>query len=395
MRTVCLALAGALFSQSASAETVRAEICRRGDDLRTIEIVEPGTVGLACDVVYSRDRGANVSVPYNANVDSSFCRASAAEMAAKLIAEGYECAPRLSDAIEASLAGGPGPVKATPAPEPQPVVAAGAPSPAQLPLDQQLERIAAAEPAPEISPDAASAPPPRDEIAELLSQPEAAPVAEPTGYEQKIASAEAPAAAATEAVSAEPVHLAAGAQASEFRAPAPPRSTGARRLVGKAPSLDGIVDAAATGPAVASTAATPPASGLPARDSADIIKSVLAANMAAWNEGNLDAFMAGYADSAELMMVKDDVVVTGWKNVRKSYEEDIAASGMGRLAFDGLNVTIASDDVATVVGRYSVSRSETQSNGVMTLVMKQVEGRWRIMQDTRVAAAASPPALND
>ena len=85
VRIICLLAAGAFAAQPASAESLRAETCRKADDIRTIDVISPGTVGLACDVVYSRDGGANVAVPYNANVDKDFCRARAAELAKHML----------------------------------------------------------------------------------------------------------------------------------------------------------------------------------------------------------------------------------------------------------------------------------------------------------------------
>jgi ketosteroid isomerase-like protein len=135
-------------------------------------------------------------------------------------------------------------------------------------------------------------------------------------------------------------------------------------------------------------AAEADAAGIPARNPEDIVRGVIAANAAAWNEGNLDAYMGGYANSAGLLMIVDAAVTTGWQPVRKLYEKDIAASGeMGRLSFDNLDIKMTSDDVATVVGRYSLGRANKAYQGVMTLLMKQVDGRWRIVQDTRIADA--------
>jgi ketosteroid isomerase-like protein len=51
---------------------------------------------------------------------------------------------------------------------------------------------------------------------------------------------------------------------------------------------------------------------------------------------------------------------------------------------------MASAEVATVVGRYALNAGPTAMTGAMTVVMKQAEGRWRIVQDTRIRDAAIP-----
>ncbi len=360
MKFVVLLTAGAFAATDAGAEIARAESCRKGSDLRVIEIVAPGAVGAACDVRYVRDGGANVTVPYNANSDSNFCRARAAELAATLIADGFECSTAASQAVEASLAGG----------KAEPAAAAPESLNAQLAEHQDNARGGAA-------------------ALETLAQPE------------QIAAAPAPASpepAPLPSAEAAPVHLAADVRPSSFRAPRPSRTTGAGRLVGAQPSIEDIIDvAASSSPPPLPTHAVPSeklaaatAAGIPARDPAAIIRSVLAANAAAWNEGNLDAFMSGYADANDVSLVKDGAVAKGWSQVRKAYGEDIAAGGeMGRLSFDTLDIQLTAADVATATGRYGLERSAGASSGVVTLVMKRIDGRWRIVQETRVADA--PP----
>lgn len=361
MRIICLLGAGALASQAVSAEDIRAEICRKGADVRVIEVISPGTVGLACDVVYSRDGGADVAVPYNANVDKDFCRARAAELAANLIADGFDCATQEADLIDAALAGGETVAAATDAP-----------------LNVQLKQLEIAS----------------DQLADVRSNEPGAPLEQPQMIATAEPSAMAPSAAPVvqsmqEPAPAEPIQLAADARPSEFRAPRPPKATGPGRIVGAQPSIEDIIDVSI---ATETQSQTPSVASLPPRTTDEIIRGVLSANAAAWNEGNLDAFLAGYVNSAELTMVKDAVVTTGWRDVKKAYEQDIAANaGMGRLLFENIEISITSPEVATVIGRYAVAQNDRNSAGVMTLVMKQIDGRWRIVQDTRVASAAPMP----
>lgn len=362
MRIICLLGAGALAAQTASAESLRAETCRKGPDVRVIEVVSPGSVGLACDVVYSRDGGANVAVPYNANVDKDFCRARAAELAANLIAEGFDCTDRGSESIETALAGG------------EPVAAA-----ADAPLDVQLKQLEIANDQPTDVPSS--------ELGAPLEQPQMSASAEPLATGPTTA----PAAQGLPAP-ADPIQLAADARPSEFHAPRPPKASGPGRLVGAQPSIADIVDVATAPKTDSSVATAPSEAGLPSRSADEIIRGVLSANAAAWNEGNLDAFMGGYANSAETTMVRNEVVTAGWRDVKKAYEQEIAANaGMGRLSFENISVSLTSAEAATVVGRYSLVQGDRSSTGVMTLVMKQIDGRWRIVEDTRVAGPPLKP----
>lgn len=352
MKFLVLLLAGLVATADAAAQAPRAETCRKGDDVRRIEVVAPGRVGLACDVVYSRDGGLNVAVPYNANVDSDFCRARAAELAANLMTDGFSCESEASDALEAQLAGGPELLAANESDSP--------------PLDVQLERLEQAT-AP-LESDAHASP---AQVAAAPAEPEPASMAEPASGRQD---------ARPVGEVAAPVQLASNSKPSEFKAPRPPRAKGPGRIVGAQPSIEDIIDVA-----------TPPAAtvadgAVAMRASEDIIRGILAANAAAWNEGNLEAFLEGYANSPDLIVLRGAVVTTGWKDARRMLEERIeAAGGMGRLSFKALDVRMTSDDVATVVGRYALTGTKAASAGVTTLVMKQIDGRWRIVHDTRIA----------
>lgn len=379
-----LALAG---TGALAQDGARAESCRRGDEVRVIEVLSPGIVGKACDVRVIRDSGARVTTPYNANADKNFCRARAAEIASEWTLEGFECSTALSGAVEASLAGG--------EPALTPPIAAPAPDAierklTELSLDQQAEQIGA-----EIRQPAAPEAPAIDAQAPLvmapIDNPEPAPAPETAPQRPAIAEAlpSLEGIIDPEPVAATPVILTAGAQPAIERAPRPAKTNGAGRLVGAQPSLEDLIDAS-TG-AAATPATMAKAGALPPREAPDIVKGVLAANAAAWNEGNLAAYLAGYDQSADVRLVVGTEVATGFNGVRKYYETMVASAGaMGRISFSDLDVTMTSREIATIVGRYAHDGGASRSAGAMTVVMKQIDGRWRIVQDTRVRDAAVP-----
>lgn len=360
----------ALASGDARAE---GETCSRGGDVRVIEILAPGAVGAACDVRVTRDGGAQVNTPYHANVDRNFCRAMAAELASKLTADGFSCRTAASADLEAALAG------------------AEAPTPpaesalTELSLDQQADQLGlatapAGAPAPAIEPEPAAAPAlamapianPEPELAPRAAPaPKPAPAADAAPSLEGIVDLDEPASA--------PIVLTEGAQPAATRAPRPNRN-GAGRLVGVQPSLG---ETAA--PVLASAGA------LPQRSPEDIVKGVIAASAAAWNEGNLTAFLNGYEQSSSVRLVSGGDVVTGIAALRKHYQAQVQASGaMGRLSFSDLDVSLTAPEVATVLGRYAHDAGLAKTAGAVTLVMKQVDGRWRIVQETRVKDADVP-----
>jgi ketosteroid isomerase-like protein len=374
---MCTVLAPVLgFGSAMAAEGSRAESCRRGEDVRVIEVLTPGTVGTACDVRVTRGGGADVKTPYHANADRNFCRAMAAELASELTLEGFECSTAASGAVEAALAGGDAP--ADPIGEKL----------TELSLDQQAEQLgvagAAAEPpaaAPVASPalamaPIADAPPAPEPNAESVVAAKAAPSLE------GIIEPDEPAAA--------PHILTAGAQPALERAPRPVKN-GAGRIVGAQPTLEDIIDVSVDAPQPAAAPQLASVGALPSRATRTIIEGVMAANAAAWNEGNLPAFLAGYQNSGDVRLVADGAVAAGFSNVRRHYETLVASTGaMGRLSYSNLDVTMTAADIATVVGRYAHESGTARSAGAMTVVLKQIDGRWRIVQDTRIRDADVP-----
>lgn len=380
LKVAFLASAAASFglaSAASAAEGARAESCRRGDDVRVIEVLTPGDVGSACDVRVTRDGGAKVNTPYHANADKNFCRAMAAELASELTLEGFECSTPLSGSVEASLAGG----EVAPTPPPAEAVLT------ELPLDQQAEQLgldgAPAPAIPEAAPALVMAP-----IADAPPPPKPEPAPEPAAVAAAAPSLEG--IINEEETSATPVVLTAGAQPALTRAPRPVKN-GAGRLVGAQPSLEDIIDVSVSAPDRVVSPQPVAAGALPSRSTEDIVKGVIAANAAAWNEGNLPAFLGGYDNSGDVRLVADGAIATGFGDVRRHYEQAVKDAGaMGRLSFADLDVTLTSTDVATVVGRYAHASGQQQSSGAMTVVLKQIDGRWRIVQDTRVKDAMVP-----
>jgi uncharacterized protein (TIGR02246 family) len=142
--------------------------------------------------------------------------------------------------------------------------------------------------------------------------------------------------------------------------------------------------------------AAPPASAEPTpgfqqRAAPDVIRATLEAQAAAWNDGDLDAFMNSYWKSPDLRFVSGSTVSKGWAATLKRYRERYGQGGsLGYLSFDDLDVQMIEDDVAIVVGRFLLERADGNSGGAFTLVMRRIDGAWRIVHDHTVADA--PPA---
>lgn len=120
------------------------------------------------------------------------------------------------------------------------------------------------------------------------------------------------------------------------------------------------------------------------------IQSVLRAQQDAWNRGDIDKFMNGYAKSASTVFVSDDEVRRGWETVRDRYRQKYSGrTKMGTLGFSDIEVTMLSPDAAVVLGRWALKRPNDQPHGRFTLIFKRLPEGWRIVHDH--TSAAPPP----
>jgi len=117
------------------------------------------------------------------------------------------------------------------------------------------------------------------------------------------------------------------------------------------------------------------------------IQSVLSAQQDAWNRGDIDAFMNGYAQSASTAFVSEDEVRRGWETVRDRYRLKYSdRAKMGTLSFSDIEVTMLSPDAAVVLGLWRLKRANDEPHGRFTLIFKRLPEGWRIVHDHTSAA---------
>ena len=69
------------------------------------------------------------------------------------------------------------------------------------------------------------------------------------------------------------------------------------------------------------------------------VRKVLATQNAAWNRGDVDAFMVGYWHSDSLMFIGKSGVTYGWQNTLNNYKKNYPDTAtMGKLQFTLITV---------------------------------------------------------
>ena len=120
---------------------------------------------------------------------------------------------------------------------------------------------------------------------------------------------------------------------------------------------------------------------------ADEIRAVIEAQQQAWNGGDIDAFMNGYARAESTTFVSEDTVRRGWETVRARYKQKYSdRTKMGTLAFSELEIDLLSNDSAVVLGRWQLQRANDQPHGRFTLIFRRANDGWKIIHDHTSAA---------
>lgn len=114
------------------------------------------------------------------------------------------------------------------------------------------------------------------------------------------------------------------------------------------------------------------------------IRAVLDEQQVAWNKGDLDGFMRGYANLPELTFYSGGNVTSGWQATLQRYRNTYQNGGkqMGRLTFSNLEIHVLAPDAAWVGGRWQLEMPDGKKpGGLFTLIFRKLPEGWRIVHD--------------
>jgi ketosteroid isomerase-like protein len=114
------------------------------------------------------------------------------------------------------------------------------------------------------------------------------------------------------------------------------------------------------------------------------IRAVLDAQVAAWNRGDLEAYMAGYWHSPDLEFYSGATITRGWQPTLDRYRSRYQAAGkeMGHLTFDGVAIDVLSPTTATARGAWRLQMKQGDPpHGLFTLILRKFPEGWRIVHD--------------
>jgi beta-aspartyl-peptidase (threonine type) len=128
-------------------------------------------------------------------------------------------------------------------------------------------------------------------------------------------------------------------------------------------------------------------------DAIAAVRSVLDRQVADWNKGDLDGFLAGYWKSPAVVFQSGGQRFDGWEAMRDRYRRRYQAEGraMGRLVFSGLDVEPLGPEAALARGRWQLTMPDGSTpGGLFTVIFRKLPEGWKIVHDHTSADEAKP-----
>jgi ketosteroid isomerase-like protein len=128
----------------------------------------------------------------------------------------------------------------------------------------------------------------------------------------------------------------------------------------------------------------------PAGDVEGGVRAVLAAQIQAWNRGDLNGYMAGYWNSPDLVFFSNGQETRGWQPTLDRYRARYQGAGkeMGTLDFPVLDILTLGPEAAVARGRWRLKLSSGKElTGMTTVVFRKLGEGWRVVHDHSSADA--------
>ncbi len=113
------------------------------------------------------------------------------------------------------------------------------------------------------------------------------------------------------------------------------------------------------------------------------ILGVLDHGARAWDAGNLDEFLSDYLPDSGTTFITKTGVLHGIDAIRGVYAARFAPGARrDSLHFQNVEVDVLAPDVVNTIAWYVLTRGDSiTARGPTSLVMRRVNGRWRIVHD--------------
>lgn len=112
------------------------------------------------------------------------------------------------------------------------------------------------------------------------------------------------------------------------------------------------------------------------------IKTIMRRQSEAWNQGDLEAYMAPYWQSDSLVFIGKNGPTYGWEKTLQNYRKGYPSpEAMGQLTFTLLKTEAISQEAIFVIGKWHLARSIGDLQGHFSLLFRKINGTWQIVAD--------------
>lgn len=109
------------------------------------------------------------------------------------------------------------------------------------------------------------------------------------------------------------------------------------------------------------------------------IEAVIRDMEAAWNRGDFEGYMAGFANP-DVVFVSRGRMQKDWQGTLDHYVRDYGgdAERRGHLRFSNIRIEMLAPDAAQLISDFKLDRPENPQEGINTRLMRKRGGRWVI-----------------
>jgi ketosteroid isomerase-like protein len=102
-----------------------------------------------------------------------------------------------------------------------------------------------------------------------------------------------------------------------------------------------------------------------------------------WNAGKLEEFVAkGYWNDEALTLFSNGEIIKGYDQVLARFQARFGESELGKLTFTGFETVGVTESLIVVRGRWRIEyTAQEERKGLFTLVLRKIDGAWRIIHD--------------
>ena len=114
----------------------------------------------------------------------------------------------------------------------------------------------------------------------------------------------------------------------------------------------------------------------------EAILAIMKAQELAWSNHDLEGFMQGYWKSDSLKFYGSSGLTYGWEKTLANYKRGYPTKNhTGTLNFKVNDISKIQNNAYFVMGEYHLTRSVGDANGVFMILLKKINGEWKIVAD--------------